>query len=230
MVIGYFKDQGKPWRQGRIFIPFSTAQLVYNGGNGFSNIMISLKKNSTTDESNQVVNKIKNIIGTKHVFNPQDPKAVWVFNFTELISMLGGLFAGIQIFVWVIGIGTIIAGIVGVSNIMIIVVKDRTKEIGIRKALGATPWSIISLIVQEAVVITSVFGYIGLALGVGVVQAINLWLQSSDVSKEVFTNPEINFNVALVAVILLVFSGALAGFIPARRAAQIPPVVALRDE
>ncbi len=228
-VIGYFKDQGRPWRQGRIFVPFSTAQLIFNGGNEFDNIKLALK-NTDANNSNETVTKVKQILGSKHLFDPKDPKAVWVFNFAELLTMLGGLFAGIQLFVWVIGMGTIIAGIVGVSNIMIIVVKDRTKEIGIRKALGATPWSIITLIVQEAVVITSVFGYIGLALGVGVVQAINLWLQSSDVSKEVFTNPEINFNVAVAAVILLVFSGALAGFIPARRAAQIPPVVALRDE
>ncbi len=228
-VIGYFKDQGKPWRQGRIFVPFTTAQLIFNGGNEFGNIKLSLK-NTDAKNSNEAVTKIKQLLGSKHQFDPLDPKAVWVFNFAELLTMLNGLFAGIQLFVWVIGIGTIIAGIVGVSNIMIIVVKDRTKEIGIRKALGATPWSIIALIVQEAVVITSVFGYIGLALGVGLVQGINLWLQSSEVSKEMFTNPEINFNVAIAAVILLVFCGAFAGFIPARRAAQIPPVVALREE
>lgn len=229
LVIGYFKDQGKPWRQGRIFVPFSTAQLIFNGGKEFSNILLTLKDASASN-SNEAVDKIKQVLGGKHLFDPKDPKAVWVFNFSELLTMLGGLFAGIRIFVWVIGLGTIIAGIVGVSNIMIIVVKERTKEIGIRKALGATPSSIIALIVQEAVVITSVFGYLGLGLGVLVVEGINLWLQKSEVSKEMFTNPEINFGVAVAAVILLVFCGALAGLIPARTAAKIPPVEALRAD
>lgn len=229
MVIGYFKDQGKPWRQGRIFVPFSTAQLIFNGGNEFSNILLTLK-NSSAENSNASVTKIKEVLGAQHLFDPKDPKAVWVFNFSELLTMLNGLFGGIQIFVWVIGLGTIIAGIVGVSNIMIIVVKDRTKEIGIRKALGATPRSIVAAIVQEAVAITSVFGYIGLAAGVLVVEAVNIALEKAEVSKQMFNKPEINFGVAIAAVLLLVCSGALAGLIPARAAAQIPPVVALRAD
>jgi putative ABC transport system permease protein len=136
------------------------------------------------------------------------------------------LFLGIRVFIWIIGIGTIIAGIVGVSNIMMIVVKERTKEIGVRKAMGATPGSIIGLILLESIVITSLAGYIGLVLGVGLLELVSANIPASDF----FANPEANIQLALTAVALLVFAGTLAGFIPARKAASIQPIEALRDE
>ena len=133
---------------------------------------------------------------------------------------------GIRLFIWIIGIGTIIAGIVGVSNIMIIVVKERTKEIGIRKAIGATPGSIIFQILSEAIFITGIAGYFGLVLGVGLLQLISSNLQGS----EFFLNPQVDFKIAISATLLLIFSGALAGFFPAKRASRIRPIAALRDE
>jgi putative ABC transport system permease protein len=136
------------------------------------------------------------------------------------------LFANIRLFIWVIGIGTIIAGIVGVSNIMMIVVKERTKEIGIRKSMGATPGSIISLVLQESILITAFAGYLGLVAGVGLLELFSAYVPSSGY----FANPEININVALGATAVLVFAGALAGFVPARKASTVKPVVALRDE
>jgi putative ABC transport system permease protein len=135
------------------------------------------------------------------------------------------LFASIRLFIWIIGFGTIIAGIVGVSNIMMIVVKDRTKEIGIRKTMGATPWSIVSLILQESVLITSFAGYFGLVLGVVVLETIG-----SKIESPFFSQPSVDISIAIYALLLLVLSGALAGFIPARRAAAIKPIEALRDE
>ena len=136
------------------------------------------------------------------------------------------LFAGIRLFVWIVGIGTIIAGIVGVSNIMIIVVKERTKEIGIRKAIGATPYSIVSTIIAESILITAFAGYIGLMLGIGLLELISSVLPPIDF----FVDPEADLRVAISATILLVVSGTLAGLFPAVKAASIKPIEALRDE
>lgn len=149
-----------------------------------------------------------------------------IFNTVEQYQKLLNLFSSIRIFIWVIGIGTIIAGIVGISNIMLISVKDRTREIGIRKALGATPGSIVNLILTEALLITAVSGYIGLVAGVTVVELASAYMPK----VALFQQPEVDFQVAIGALVLLVMSGLIAGFVPARRAALILPMEALRDE
>jgi putative ABC transport system permease protein len=140
------------------------------------------------------------------------------------------LFAGIRGLIWIVGIGTLFAGVVGVSNIMLIVVKERTKEIGIQRALGATPLNVILQIVLETVFLTSIAGYMGLVLGVGIIEGINYMLVSSGADTEMFRNPEIDFRMAMTSLGILILSGALAGLIPARRAVNIKPIEALRDE
>lgn len=145
------------------------------------------------------------------------------------------IFQAIKIFIWVIGIFTLLAGIIGVSNIMLIVVKERTKEIGIRKAIGASPSSVIRLVLLESTLITTVAGYIGLVLGTGLMELINYFMMqsagpASDEGGTIFLNPTVDFNIAVWSTIILIISGALAGYIPAKRAASIKPIVALRDE
>ena len=224
-VIGSFDDPGGDRDLNRVYIPLSTAQRVFNMGNEVRSILLNLG-DASVEESLEMIEVIKNDLSEKMKFDPADPRAISVYNSIENYRTLMNLFANIRLFIWIIGIGTIIAGIVGVSNIMMIVVKERTKEIGIRKALGASPMSIVSLILQESILITSFAGYIGLVLGVGLLELLSKVLPETDY----FANPEVNIQVAVYATLLLVFCGALAGFVPARKAAAVKPVVALKDE
>jgi putative ABC transport system permease protein len=224
-VIGVFtpkNDRDKDTKT--LYMPISTAQRVYSGANRLHNIAITTGA-STVEESKAIHEQIKKVMAQRHHYDPKDTKAMFSYNALENFQRMLSLFKGIRIFMWVIGLGTIIAGIVGVSNIMIVVVRERTKEIGIRKALGASPWSIISLIMQEAIFITAVAGYIGMVLGIGLLEII-----ARNVHTEFFLNPEADLSIAISATVLLVVAGALAGFIPARRAAAIKPIEALRDE
>jgi putative ABC transport system permease protein len=173
-----------------------------------------------------MVSNTKLLLSRKHKFDETDNRAVYVWNKSEEVRKFKALFAGIRLFIWIIGIGTIIAGIVGVSNIMMIVVRERTKEIGIRKAMGATPYSIVTLILQESVLITSFAGYIGLLLGVSILEIIGANMPET----EFFKNPEADFSLAVSATILLIVAGSIAGFVPAMKAAKVKPVEALKDE
>jgi putative ABC transport system permease protein len=145
-------------------------------------------------------------------------------------TKINNLFLGISGLVWIVGIGTLIAGIIGVSNIMLFIVKKRTKEIGIQRAIGAPPSVIISSILTESVVLTTFAGYIGLILGVGLLELLNKAIESGGGDNRMFTNPEVDFNIALLALGILVVAGMLAGIIPARRAIEVKPIDAIRDE
>jgi putative ABC transport system permease protein len=225
-VVGVFDDPGGDRDLSRIYIPISTAQMVYNRGNRLGTMSMTVGDASVT-RSNEMVEEIRNQLAQRHHFDPNDQRAVFIWNNVENYVKFMTLFANIRLFIWVIGIGTIIAGIVGVSNIMMIVVKERTKEIGIRKSMGATPGSIIALVLQESILITAFAGYIGLIAGVGLLELVAVNLPPD---AGYFANPEVNINVALGATAILIFAGALAGFVPARKASSVKPVVALRDE
>jgi putative ABC transport system permease protein len=224
-VIGVFTPKSEQDQDSKtLYMPISTAQRVYSGSNQLHNIAVTTAA-ATVEESKAIHEEIKRVMAKRHHYDINDPKALYSNNALEQFEQVNTVFRGIRLFMWVIGIGTIIAGIVGVSNIMIVVVRERTKEIGIRKALGATPWSIISLILQEAIFITAVAGYVGMVLGIGILEIV-----SKNVKTAFFLNPEADLSVAFSATVLLVVAGAVAGFIPARRAAAIKPVEALKDE
>jgi len=224
-VVGVFSDEGPENEQRRVYIPIYTAQRVFFGSNEINQISLTTG-DKNIEEVDEMVNQIKKQFSAIHKFDVEDQRAISVWNKAEDYKRTMDLFAGIRLFVWIVGIGTIIAGIVGVSNIMIIVVKERTKEIGIRKAIGATPFSIVSTILAESILITSFAGYFGLMLGIGLLELISNALPPIDF----FVNPEADLRVAISATILLVASGTFAGFFPAVKAAGIKPVEALRDE
>lgn len=223
MVVGVFFDAGRGDND-RIYIPITTAQRAWNGKNYVNTMWVSMG-NSTIEETEVVTKQIRELIAKKHNFDPKDKDALGVFNGSAEFARVTNMLTGIKIFVTIIGIFTLIAGIVGVSNIMMIIVKERTREIGIRKALGATPASIIGQIMMESIFITGTAGYTGLVLGVGVIEGA----RAIGIDSDFFKNPEIDFGLAVFSTILLIISGALAGLIPSIRAARIEPVVALRE-
>lgn len=225
-VIGVFDDPGGDRDLSRVYIPISTAQMVFNRGNRLGTMSMTVGDASVA-RSNEMVEEIRAQLAQRHHFDPSDQRAVFIWNNVENYVKFMTLFANIRLFIWVIGIGTIIAGIVGVSNIMMIVVKERTKEIGIRKSMGATPGSIISLVLQESILITAFAGYLGLIGGVGLLELVAMNLPPD---SGYFANPEVNINVALGATGILILAGTLAGFVPARKASSVKPVIALRDE
>lgn len=222
-VVGVFTEKNER-DQTRAYLPISTAQMITGGANRIHNMTIT--SNLSAKESEELEKTLRAELAKRHTFDKEDQSAMWMWNTLKEYKKFTNLFLGIQIFVSVIGAFTIIAGIVGVSNIMIIVVNERTKEIGIRKAIGASPFSVVSMILLEAVLITGIAGYVGLLLGIGTLEAISKVLPQNDF----FQNPEVDFTVALVSTGVLILAGTLAGFMPAIRASRIRPVIALRDE
>ena len=239
-VIGISSEPGST-RNRNAYMPLSTAQMIFNGSNRIHNLALTINA-ETLEESQLIEDNIRNVLSRQYKFDPKDESAVGLYNKLENYIQTMRIFQAIKIFIWIIGIGTLIAGIVGVSNIMLIVVKERTKEIGIRKAIGASPSSVIGLILLEAIMITTIAGYIGLVMGTGLMETINYFMvQSAEAAaaaavnggrqgESVFLNPTVDFNIAVSATLLLVVAGAIAGYIPAKRAASIKPIVALRDE
>ena len=225
-VVGIFTDDGNPGEEEKIYLPISTAQRAFGGANRLGQMMFTIG-DASLEGSQQIAENARIKLAQKHIFDPEDLKAINVRNNVENYQRFKGVITGIRTFIWVIGILTIIAGVVGVSNIMLIVVKERTKEIGIRKAIGATPASVIGMILQEAIFLTSLSGYLGMIAALGVLELMNRFLPED---SPYFKNPEVNIQIALIAVGVLVLAGATAGFFPALKAARIRPIDALRDE
>lgn len=232
-VIGVFKPKNSNVNFGgdkdqSIFMPFTTLQKTYNYGDVVGWFAITSKDGIPASE---VEDKVVRLMKQRHTVHPDDDQAIGHFNLEVQYKKMNGLFNGINGLIWLVGIGTLLAGVIGISNIMLVIVKERTKEMGIRRALGAAPAIIMRQIIAESVFLTTIAGYIGLVIGVGLVELINFLLSKSGGAKDtMFKNPEVDFNVAVMALIILVISGVFAGIIPARRAVSIKPIEALRDE
>ncbi len=222
-VVGVFEDVGGEAELKKIYVPITTAQLLYSQPGRVHQIMFTIG-NADLPESQRLAEQVTRFVAARHGISPDDRQALRVQNNIEQFERVNGVFVWLRAFVWIVGIGTLLAGMVGVSNIMLISVKERTREIGIRKALGATPWSIISLVVGEAIIVTSVAGYSGLLSGVALVELAARYLKDVPYLRQ----PDVDLSLALQASAMLVFCGALAGFFPARHAANISPTEALR--
>ena len=208
-----------------VIIPFSTFQKTFNWGNIVGWYSISIKDDIPASE---VEEKIFRVLADRHSISPDDKHAFGSWNTEKEFTKITGLFSGIRFLIWFVGLGTLIAGVIGVSNIMLVIVKERTKEFGIKRALGATPASIIIQIVTESILITSVAGILGLIVGVFTVEGINKLMQGNE--GDMFANPEVDLQIAFTSVIILIISGAFAGLLPAIRAVKIRPIEALRDD
>ena len=174
--------------------------------------------------------KMRKFLARRHKISPDDKLAFGSNNVEEDIRNLTNLFTGINLLSWFVGILTLAAGVIGISNIMLVIVKERTKEIGIQRAIGATPLKIITQIIMESVFLTTIAGYTGLLLSTGIVEVVGALLRKAQVESFFFRNPEVDFKVASLALLILIASGALAGLIPAMRAVKIKPIDALRSE
>lgn len=227
-VVGVFKSKkGSHQAQNEnqnLHMPFTTLQRLYNYGDKV--FWYAMTSNANTSVK-QVAEDVRDVVKRRHNIAPDDDQAIGHFNVEEEFKKIQNLFLGINVLIWIVGIGTLLAGVIGVSNIMLVVVRERTKEIGIRRAIGAKPIKIISQILMEALVLTASAGWMGLVFGVGIVELVNKAIGDG---SDFFYQPSVNFQVAVTALIILIISGVMAGMLPARRALKIKPIEALRTE
>ena len=225
-VIGVFQDDGGDNEERIIYVPYTSYQKLQSRNDKIDEIVLSYNPEIGYEGAMEFEKNIKKFLKNKKDIEPRDSGGIYIRNLADDMKETQQFSSVLQLIISLIGIGTLIAGIIGISNIMVFVVKERTKELGIRKAIGASPRNIIAMILQEAIFITTLSGYFGLIAGIATLSLIGDTLQ-----KNYFiTNPSIEISTAISATIVLILSGALAGYIPARRAARIKPIIALRDE
>ncbi len=226
------------WGGSNTYIPFTTAQAIFNPNRKFYQITFTVDGLVTKEENDRFNESLRTLMGQRLNFNPEDQQALWIYNAQSDYVETMKIFSVITFIVALIGILTLIAGIVSVSNIMLVSVKERTREIGIRKAIGATPASILKTIILESIIITTIFGYIGLMMGIGLTETINFFMEqaanaqavSDEPQMSIFTNPTVEVGYALFATIILIISGVIAGYLPARKAVKVKPIEAMRQE
>lgn len=230
-VIGIYDDEDEYNNNPPAYIPFTTAQMLYNNGFGFRRIDFTVVGLLTVEQNEKFIEDLRRKMGQLHGFDPEDRSALYVRNMAESVQETNQIFSVITSFIFAVGILSLIGGIVGVGNIMLITVKERTREIGIRKAIGATPGSVLRLIIMEAILITTVSGYFGLVVGVAITEGIAKMMENAPSNgSSMFTNPTVDLGVVAIATGLLIVSGVIAGLIPALKATRVKPIEAMRAE
>lgn len=233
-IVGEYTDQGNNSYR-TAYTPFTSLQLIYNKGEHLNNLSFITRGLDTPEANEEFEKNYRKALGAKHRFAADDTRAIWLWNnFTHYLQTQNGLNI-LRTAIWIIGIFTLLSGIVGISNIMLITVKERTREFGIRKALGAKPLSILRLIILESVALTTFFGYIGMVAGIAVTEYMNATMSGKTMdaglfSQTVFLDPTVDISIAIQATLTLVIAGTLAGLFPARKAVKIRPIEALRAE
>ncbi|MEN8187803.1 MAG: ABC transporter permease [Bacteroidota bacterium] len=224
-VIGVFSDPGGDGDERYIYTPFTTAQGMYRDNDELDRFGLTYSPKLNVDEALAFSRLLTKLLKEKHDVDPRDQAAIRVQNYAEGAKGVQTFMMALNVIILFIGIGTLIAGVIGISNIMVYIVKERTKELGVRKAIGATPKSIIGMIMMESIFVTAIAGYIGLLIGVGILKAIG-----SSLEKYFIINPSVETYVVVGATLVLIIAGTIAGYIPAKRAARIKPIEALNDE
>ena len=233
-VIGILKSDMSSYTR-NVYAPFTSVSTIFNRGKYVDELTFTFHGLETEEENEIFEQKLRAIINTAHKAAPDDNRAIWIWNrFTQSLQMAKGTDI-ISTALWIIGLLTLLSGIVGVSNIMLITVKERTREFGVRKAIGASPWNITRLILAESITITAFFGYVGMFFGLVACEILDMTLGRSSLSVlgqeiSVFVNPTVGVDAALGATIVLIISGAIAGLFPAMNAAKVRPIEALRAE
>lgn len=222
-VIGVYKSE---WGGQDVYIPYTTARMLNGFSENINSMVVEVQGMKTIRQGEQIEDAVRGILAREHEFDPEDRSAVWIWNrFTNHMQMSNGL-GILNMAIWIIGIFTLLSGIIGVSNIMFVSVKERTHEIGIRRAIGARPRSILTQIIMESVFITGLFGYIGVVFGIAVTELLNVIFADAQFLKD----PTVTVAIALQVTLVLIIAGSLAGLFPALKALKVKPVEALRTE
>jgi putative ABC transport system permease protein len=238
-VVGVYYEK-TPGNDAPAYIPITTAQRLFNQGDRIHNLAFTVKGVTSEAENEAFEARFRERTARRHQFDPTDKSAIGIWNTGKEMRMFESMINGITLFIWIVGIGTLMAGIVGVSNIMLITVKERTREFGIRKAIGAKPSAILKLVIFESILITAVFGYLGMISAIGLTEGINYVMEMSMAGSQaasdpmnnptIFKNPTVDLSISLMSTALIVVAGVLAGYFPARKAVKVSAIEAMRAE